>query len=230
MRALLNRRTGFHLVAAALLLSVTGRPAAAEPLTVASGYIQIDALRTDFIIQTSGPRLGGELEGTLIPSPLFSGFSGDAVNLSSSFAGNLSSFRIGADGPANSYARVDFRFQAGNVTVPALADVMNSPTGTILVASPFMFAGQIFGYDTFAELTAGGAPAFVFQLTGSGRTEASFFIQRSNVGELLPGLPLTAQSAVNFFDAQAAPVPEPGTGLLVLAGLAAGVRQMTRRP
>src|SRR5215207_3900268 len=71
------------------------RTAAAEPVTVTGGYIQITRFATDFLVQTSQFGLAGEREGNF-PSfePYLSGFSGDTVILSSSYSDRLSNLAI----------------------------------------------------------------------------------------------------------------------------------------
>jgi hypothetical protein len=194
------------------VVACAARTAAAQPVTVTGGYIQITRFATDFLIQTSQFGLAGELEGTF-PSfePLLSGFPDEMVNLSSSFSGRLSSFTIFDPDRRDVAARVEFRFMAGAARIPSVDDAWRE-TSAATVDAPFSFIAEISGYNSYEEMIAGGPPAFTIDLRGRGEAHATFIVQRTNTGEPLFDEPLVAGSVINRFGVDtAAPVAEPGT-------------------
>jgi hypothetical protein len=193
------------------LVACAARTVAQEPATVTGGYIQITRFATDFLIQTPEFGLGGEREGS-VPSfePMLSGFSGDIVRLSSSFAGNVSFAVFDPEG-REVPARVAFRFMAGAARIPSVDDAWLQ-TSAATVDAQFAFIGEVFVYHSFQEMFAGGPPAFTFDLRGRGVASATFIVQRSNTGEPLFDQPLVAGSVINRFNVDtAATASEPGT-------------------
>jgi hypothetical protein len=187
----------------------------AEPIRVTSGFIQVGASVTDFLIGTTAGPIGGEQEGVSVP-PIISGFSGEAVNLSQTYNGDLGHFVIGgSDLPG----RATFQFTAGDVTLPSVDDVLAQPN-FFSVFSPFTFTGHV---DTFASLQdrdSGGTPVASYDLFGQGITEAQIHVQMTGDGTPLPELPLVAFTTINRFE-DVPRTPEPASMLLVSTGLAA---------
>jgi hypothetical protein len=140
---------------------------------------------------------------------LFSGLSGDTINLSTTFVQDLTNARLipGAD----FFAHVAFVFNSGNITVPSSEEAAQHE---VWVSAPFTFSGRIFGYEPSEARSSGASPAFTYDLIGSGTARALFAVQRTNTGEPLL-TPLVTRAVSHEFAA----VPEPGTLTLVAGGL-----------
>ena len=201
----------FRVLVSLCLAACAARTVAQEPATVTGGFIQISRFATDFLIQTPEFGLGGEREGSFPFEPMLSGFSGDIVRLSSSFADNLSGLTVFDPEGRQVPARVEFRFMAGAARIPSVDDAWLQ-TSAATVDARFAFIGEVFVYHSFQEMFAGGPPAFTFDLRGRGVASATFFVQRSNTGEPLFDEPLVAGSVINRFNVDtAATASEPGT-------------------
>ena len=205
-------------LSAVFMLSTSAVPAAADPVTVTSGYIQVGVIMSDFVFTTStGMQVAGDRDSSF-PSPaLLSGMSGEVVNLSSSFA-DLVSLTILAPERSDPFARAQWSFTAGTAVVPPLASVIG--TDGVLVSAPFSFTGSLFLFATAADAAANTNAIARHDLTGSGTAQSRFRVQTTNTGTPRSDQPLISSSVVYRFADAPAPVPEPGTMLLLLGGLA----------
>ena len=198
-------------------------PAAADPLTIASGMIQTYGSGTTFLFQTKGgPGLAGDTEGLGIPPVFVSGQTGDVVNLSSSVDAALTDFSVFDPARRDLAARAVFDFQAGDAVLPTTAAVTGAPDGLGLLAAPFTFTGTLFVYPTYAALRAGGPAPWTYDLRGRGTADLMLVASPTSDGP-----PIVAYSVVYRFADDTAATPEPGT--LALFGSAAAALVARRR-
>lgn len=215
-------------VAAALVLSGLAAHASADPVKVTEGYIQVGVAGSDFVFRTAADvEYSGERETGLFPTML-SGMSGDVVNLSSTFDDRVSLLIFGPD-RMDVAARAHFEFTAGDAVVPPVDEVLASPNG-LHVFAPFAFTGNFTLFASFQDALSNVNPIAQHDLFGTGRAQSLFRVQMTNTGEFLPELPLVSSSVVYRFGevADSAPVPEPGTMLLLLGGMAATAARARR--
>jgi len=220
---------GFSRIASLVpiaLLTVGLPTATADPITVTSGYIQVGTDATDFLISTTGPGFAGERETGVISPVLFSGLSGETVNLSTTFNYELSNASLLTPDRNDFAARVAFSFTAGGVTLPPVEAALGDGTW---LSTTFGFQGTIFGYESRDAMLSGAAPVSTYDLIGSGTARARFGVQQNNMGEPLFNQPLATHSVVFEF----VQTPEPGSWVLVGSGLAVAgwrFRRSRRKP
>jgi hypothetical protein len=193
----------------------------ADPVTITSGFVSSIASfgSGPFQFEGSGFSASGSLEIGLVQPSLFCTpcTAGTEVPLDSSWEGTL--------GIAQN-ATVD-GVSFGPITVGG-GLFFNGPTittpqtrGPFTVVAPFTFSGQMTGFDATQTTTL-----FTRELIGRGVLTASF---------LASGDPEIDGALFDFgeirydFNADAAPVPEPATLLLVGGGLGAALRYRKRR-
>ena len=220
---MLRTKSPSTLAVLALLWAFTSQ-ASAEPLRVTGGFIQVGGILADWRITTDGGiGFEGERESSL-PAPIFlSGVPGATVELSATYEDPASSFTIFNPGAVSAFAREEFDFIGGDVTIPSVAEALVSGA---LRSAPFTFTGSFTFFNSFADAFANVNPIGRQDLFGSGTATARFLVQRSNVGVPLTAEPLVAFSIVYEFEDEA-PVPEPATLLLLSGGL--GVLLSRRR-
>lgn len=212
---------------AMLALAGAASSAWAEPFRVTGGFIQIWLDSPYFLIDTEIGSFTGERETGAAAPVMLSGTSGDVVNLSSSYSGDLTGFTTPDGVDHLGRARAELVFTAGDAVVPPLDDVLASRNG-VDVFAPFTFAGVFTLFATVADMEANANAIARYELYGEGTARATFQVQTTSEGERQPDLPLVSYSVLNDFDTDPAPVPEPGTLLLLAGGLAATAAR-TRR-
>lgn len=212
------------------VLAALPRTVTAEPVAITSGYIQVGVNVTDWTFTTaSGLTYTGEREMSGTNPVLFSGMPGDLVNLSSIYENVTTSITLPESSTVRHLGRAEFTFTAGNGTIPGVGDVLAGPPGALAFA-PFTFTGSILLFASVQDQMANVNPIERRDFFGSGTAEARFRVQTTNTGVLLPEAPLNSFSVVYRFEPQdQAPVPEPGTLLLLGSGLAAALTRARRR-
>jgi hypothetical protein len=160
--------------------------------------------------------------------PILSGMSGDLVNLSSTLSEPLTGFAVSAPDRVESSARADFEFTGGTTRVPPLADAMAEVDG-VNVFAPFTFTGSLTTFSSRADAMANLNPLARHDLFGQGTAQTRFRVQMTDSGQRQPELPLISNSIIYTFGEEPAPVPEPGTLLLLACGLAATAARVRSR-
>jgi hypothetical protein len=114
-------------------------------------------------------------------------------------------------------------FLEGTLTFDAPAVAASALLSDLTLTVPFVFTGNLSGYTS---PTSGIPPPPVFQLglSGNGRVLASF----TKLVEPSSQRTLFEFSSATYHFEPTAPVPEPGTGLLLCLGLAAWARHRRR--
>lgn len=228
------------LVLFLLMFGVLARPASAEPLAITSGVFLLD-IEGDLFSFT-----GADFSLTTIGSGGRSPVQPDALGIYSTklFPGRCepSSEQFGFCPEAES-ALVDWSFQTtggeqllgrGNVVLDGSSatnvDFVGSmqfnvvptrlSTGGILdfdFMAPFSFEATIRGLQN-------GQEVFARQFIGSGQVSVNY------EGTQTPGVLAAADETIEYeFAAAPAPIPEPGTMLLLGSGLSAAVLRWRRR-
>jgi len=200
--------------------------AAAEPVSVTSGFVQVTSLDPG-PISIAGTR-GFSFEGIVSPSegssvPVINCWTGvclggETLSLESVFIGSAASGTASLDGQSfeltgevDAQAGISLTF-SGVTTLP---DFTGSP---ILVTAPFTLVDSLLNIPPDSRFGA--------YLQGGGIVSLRMSPVSPNLG--LPEGWVLDELRYDFNDA-AAPVPEPGTVMLVGAGLAAGLRGRWRR-
>jgi hypothetical protein len=192
----------------------------ADPVPVTSGFFSVTGLAASAVYDLQGAdfRAAGSLEPGVVGPDLtcFPCVAGDVISLDTSFLGSRGTGRAEVDGtafPSIGLAVTNFLFEAPDIFAPGT-------TGSFAVTRPFTFSGRLFG---FALADPDQTPIFERLLIGQGLVTASF-LENPNPG----GPPLFSFRSVRYDFAEAAPVPEPATLLLVASGLG-GAIQLRRR-
>jgi hypothetical protein len=193
------------LAACVIALQISSSAALAEPLQVASGKLWFDTGGPPtFRLLTSSGQLF-EAEGFRqhwsATACFFDCSPGTAIPMSlvaTESASDGSPF-FQANG-VDLFPDIDFVFSAPSVTLGS--GTPNEPFEDFV--RPFTFAGQLTGY---ASPDRSGSPAFDVTLTGRGTARLSMALENGRYHF----------SSLDY-DFEAAPVPEPGTLLLVGAG------------
>lgn len=215
------------VVCVSLLVALGAMPAAAsaDPVPLASGFLNRDSEGTFFGFAGDGLLIQRVLDPAscclslpLIPetscAPLFACRPGDLLNLSLRTDGEVplgSGFAIvgGTTYPDLTFSG-SLQFQVEPIGFPATtADLVE-------IEQPFVFAGLIRGFVS-------GSEAFVVSLTGLGTVRMPF--ERLTDGSYISG---DFDGQISYQFADAAPVPEPATVLLVGCGLVAIARGRQR--
>lgn len=215
--------SGVRVISAASLLLVCLGPvarASADPITITGGEVlarnwdelAAHLLAPGFDIAVLTDRSGFNQR---IYEP------GDTVELSNDVVLDDVDLIGTFEGPG----RIDFRFTGGTAEVPP-GPVPIDPNGPVFLTfeTPFSFVGEVVGFD------ANGGTAFSAELNGAGRAE--FILHAVQPNPPLWDRRVYILSDTNFFFEETAPIPEPGTMLMVgaaLAGLAARGRRRLRR-
>jgi hypothetical protein len=192
-------------------------PAIADPIAITSGFLSSAGLSNIGTYQLNGRglSLGGNTDmGSVPASSCFPCPGGTVVPLSTLLVGRLETQGpVIVDGaPFSGFLEASFEFNA-----PAL--VMSFAAADISVRRPFTFSGVLRGTDEFGQSTL-----FERMLIGQGELTANFALN--------PNLDPTAFEfrSIRYDFADAAPVPEPITMLLVGTGLGGVfVRHRNRR-
>jgi hypothetical protein len=204
--------------------------ASADPLTLVSGRITYNWGDNAFFGDVAGPGvsvsgqfgIGGSSEAYYPPYASCTDCAGRAINpsLTESFVGldgqddRFVSILVGVGGQYYLSSAMSFAIDAGNVMVPS--SIEGSPN-IYSTSAPFRFSGWIEGQPWSFEAGTLGGPVRRFNLTGAGNVQLSF------------GENHWWTSTYSFTAAQnPAPVPEPGTMLLVGAGVLGAVRRVAR--
>jgi hypothetical protein len=192
----------------------------AEPIPVTSGFFSVTGLGASAVFDLQGAdfQAAGGLEPGVVGPDLtcFPCVAGAVISLDTSFLGSSGTGSAEVDGmtfPSIGLAATNFLFEAPDIVAP-------DTTGSFAVTRPFTFSGRLFG---FALTDPHQTPIFERLLIGQGLVTASF-MENPNPG----GPPLFSFRSIRYDFAEAAPVPEPATLLLVASGLG-GALQLRRR-
>jgi hypothetical protein len=209
-------------VAPACLLALTMIPAAvfADPIPVTSGFFSVTGLGASAVFDLQGPdyRAAGGFEPGVVGPDLtcFPCVAGAVISLDTSFLASQGTGSATVDEmsfPSIGLAAHNFLFEAPDIVAPGT-------TGSFTVTRPFTFTGRLSGFDPSDPHQT---PIFERLLVGQGLVTASF-LENPNPG----GPPLFSFRSIRYDFAEAAPVPEPATLLLVGSGLGAAL-QLRRR-
>ena len=190
-----------------IVVLVVATHASADPIRVVSGSLSFDTGDPpSFRLVTSTGQLF-EAEGFRLDWPatcFFECSPGQAIPLSSTSTTQFDgSMVFSADG-VEAFPVMHLAISAPSVTVGSDAGTPNGPF--LVYQRPFTFGGQLTGY---ASEDRSGAPLFDLRLVGNGTATLSMGEENG----------LFSFSSLDY-EFEAAPVPEPGTLLLVSAGAA----------
>jgi hypothetical protein len=208
------------LFLATLLALTPVTVAQADPVTLTGGFMSGVGLGLRFDFQGNGFRAFGSFEPGVI-GPQFTCtpcVEGESIRLDSSFGGTLGFGTATVGG--TTFTDIEFGglmdFAAPQVIAPGIR-------GDFTVTENFTFTARLQG-----AVSGSSDPALFTQLlTGRGLVTASF----RQSGDPLIDPPMFDFASVRYdFTAEdPAPVPEPGTLLLVASGLGAALRYRKRR-
>ena len=210
------------LLLTSFLALVPAAAADADPIALTGGFMASGggSLGLNFEFQGDGFRASGSFEPGVI-GPHFTCtpcVEGDAIRLDSTFGGTLGFGSATVGG--TTYEGIEF---AGLMNFAAPQVIAPSIRGDFTVTENFTFDVRLVG----SRSGSSDPPLFAQPLTGQGVVTASF--RQSGDPAIDPPMFDFASVRYDFTDASAAPVPEPGTLLLVAGGLGAALRFRKRR-
>lgn len=202
-------------------LAIPAATAHADAIALTGGFVASRGvgLGLNFEFQGDGFQASGTFEPGVI-GPEFTCtpcVAGDVIRLDSDFGGTLGFGTATVGG--TTYGGIQFAGLMNFAAAPAIAP---SRRGDFTVTEDFTFSVRLVG-----SRGAEGPQLFAQPLTGQGRVTAAF--RRSGDPVLDPPMFDFASVRYDFSDASAAPVPEPGTLLLVAGGLGAALRYRKHR-
>ncbi len=192
------------LVVVLIAVHVFAAHAEADPIRVVAGSVSIDTGDPpSFTLFTADGRSyqGEGFASNWDPSCFFQCAAGSSIGLSISPGGPDGFGFLGRDDGVSGYPVIRF-----NISAPAV--ILDPDSGMPRFRDfqvPFTFTGQLTAFPT-PSLT--GEPLFDVVLTGGGTANLSMFVEDR----------LYSFSSLDYVFEAAAPVPEPGTILLVSAG------------
>jgi len=202
------------------LLLVSCRPAAANPVTITSGFMIFTDEPGEFRLAGAGIDLAGSwfprtVEGTFWYDrcPCAAGSRVDFGTTTYAFSTDRSAIAGGSVGGVT-YSELFYDARVTFTGPNVLAPMQLNDGEATRRSGPFDFAGRI---AVFTDESLSGAPLFSGDLRGSGTAHVAF----GAAGEDPRG-PFLLHDLVYTFEAPA-PIPEPATFLLMITGLAAAV-------
>ena len=213
---LLTRR-GLRL---ALLMVLAGSsPAAADPIRITGGFVQAGAVdpRAQFALEGEGFSLAGFAEAfsSTLSLQCVPCAPGTRLDLGGAFHGPDAAGSGVVDGVT--YSEVFLNGMTGTFSSPSF---QISGAAARTVTQHFSFTGTISGYVLNPAVHGFTEPAFTKTLTGQGIVRGQFLFNADQT-------PLFSAANLRYSFTDPAPVPEPGTLLLVGAG--AAVAALRRR-
>ena len=207
---------------ASVLALIPAAAAHADPIALTGGFVSASGIGTGLRFEFQGD--GFRASGTFEPGVIGPDFTctpcvaGDAIRLDSTFGGTLGFGTATVGG--TTYDGIQF---AGLMNFVAPQVVAPSIRGDFTVTENFTFSVRLVG----SRSAGSDPPLFAQPLTGQGLVTASF--RQSGDPVIDPPMFDFASVRYDFSEASAAPVPEPGTLLLVAGGLGAALRFRKRR-
>lgn len=197
------------------LIVLVPRSAAADPVTITSGFVEISQLTlARGVLQGDAFSMTFGAEALVAPVfyDCFPCSPGTTVNLGASFNGPRAGGSAVVDG--TTYPQVYFDGMTGTFASPSFVVTGES---TFTATQPFSYTGVVSGYLIDPWVSGFTEPAFTRVLTGFGTASATFRFVRFDEG---PNDVFFSVTNPRYDFGDAAPVPEPATMLLCGGGTA----------